>query len=73
MTIGSATSFTAGFVILTAGLAVTGAALMIFILTNGRAVRTAEYGFRIGRFIATFAVGWLLVDAGFATVHALTP
>ena len=73
MTIGSATSFAAGFIILTAGLAITGATLMIFILTNGRAIRTAEYGFRIGRFVATFAVGWLLVDAGFATIHALIP
>lgn len=42
MTIGSATSFAAGFVILTAGLAITGATLMIFILTNGRPVLAAQ-------------------------------
>lgn len=64
-------SFIIGFIILTAGIAAVAVTFGVFMLTNGRAVRTAEYGYRIGRFLVAFAVGWLLVTAGFATATAV--
>lgn len=53
-------SVTTGFIILTAGLVIIGTTMIMFFHTNGRAVRTATYGYRTGEFISALGIGWLL-------------
>ena len=64
-------SFTVGFIILTAGVAVIGTTLAVFMATNGHATRTAAYGHRIGSIIITLGAGWLLGAAAKTIIDAV--